>query len=240
MGWGGQEIRILTEAARLPSRAATRRRATRRTARASSTKRRASACRRVALPIGRKRPRGAARADPRAARASASTSSTRTARPTAGSPRSPAAGSTCGAARAGAGAHAPRVGARAERRGHALALPHARRARIVTTGEALREQLDPRQRRSIRQRVDSVPTGIDATALRRAIAQATRAARSALPHDVPLVGIVATLRSWKGHRFLIDALARLRHRDARLVIVGDGPQREALERRSPRSGCATA
>ena len=45
----------------------------------------------------------------------------------------------------------------------------------------------------------------------------------------PLVGIVATLRSWKGHRFLIEALAA---RGATLVIVGDGPQREALRQRS--------
>jgi glycosyltransferase involved in cell wall biosynthesis len=51
-----------------------------------------------------------------------------------------------------------------------------------------------------------------------------------------LVGIVATLRSWKGHRHLIEAVARL-VKDAAvpigsdpigLVIVGDGPQHEAL------------
>jgi glycosyltransferase involved in cell wall biosynthesis len=55
-------------------------------------------------------------------------------------------------------------------------------------------------------------------------------ARLGLPQEVPLVGIVATLRSWKGHRYLVEALPRLSHADARLVIVGDGPQREALER----------
>jgi len=44
-----------------------------------------------------------------------------------------------------------------------------------------------------------------------------------------LVGIVATLRSWKGHRYLLDAIARLPDRDVNLVIVGDGPQRAALE-----------
>jgi len=46
---------------------------------------------------------------------------------------------------------------------------------------------------------------------------------------VPLIGIVATLRSWKGHRFAVDAMRALRHRNARLLIVGDGPQRPALE-----------
>src|SRR5687767_15743960 len=39
-------------------------------------------------------------------------------------------------------------------------------------------------------------------------------------------GIVATLRSWKGHRYLIEALPAGAH----LVIVGDGPMRDVLEK----------
>ncbi len=99
--------------------------------------------------------------------------------------------------------------------------------RVVTTGDALRDQLvrdnglDPA-------RVDSVPTGIDAQAY---APRSRQAARDALGIDAsaPWIGVVATLRSWKGHRFLIEALPRLAHRDARLAIVGDGPQRSALE-----------
>jgi len=100
-------------------------------------------------------------------------------------------------------------------------------ARVVTTGDALRAQLirdnglDPA-------RVDSVPTGIDAARFGPLSRDAARRELH-LPPTVPLIGIVATLRSWKGHRFLVDAMTRLRHRDARLVIVGDGPQRAALE-----------
>ena len=100
-------------------------------------------------------------------------------------------------------------------------------ARVVATGEALREQLirdnglDP-------SRVDSVPTGIDGARFMPGSREAARR-ELGLPRDVPIVGIVATLRSWKGHRHLVDALPRLAHRDARLVIVGDGPQRAALE-----------
>jgi glycosyltransferase involved in cell wall biosynthesis len=100
-------------------------------------------------------------------------------------------------------------------------------ARVVTTGEALRAQLI-RDNGLDAARVESVPTGIDA-AMFAPLSQ--RAARDALqrPPGVPLIGIVATLRSWKGHRFLVDALPRLRRRDARLIIVGDGPQRVAIE-----------
>jgi len=99
--------------------------------------------------------------------------------------------------------------------------------RIVTTGEMLRAQLvrdngiDPA-------RIDSVPTGIDpALFMPRDKALARRALN--LPESAPLVGIVATLRSWKGHRYLLEALPLIRRADVRLVIVGDGPQRAALE-----------
>jgi glycosyltransferase involved in cell wall biosynthesis len=96
---------------------------------------------------------------------------------------------------------------------------------IVTTGEALKRQLvevngfDPA-------RLASVPTGIDAARFRPG---ARAAARSALrlPAERSLVGIVATLRSWKGHRYLIEALAQLPE-TVELVIVGDGPMRETL------------
>jgi glycosyltransferase involved in cell wall biosynthesis len=102
-------------------------------------------------------------------------------------------------------------------------------ARLVTTGDALRDTLirdngiDPA-------RIDSIPTGIDAKRFARRDRTAARAGLG-LPLDGSLVGIVATLRSWKGHRYLIDALTQVRHRDAKLVIVGDGPQRAALEAR---------
>jgi glycosyltransferase involved in cell wall biosynthesis len=99
--------------------------------------------------------------------------------------------------------------------------------RIVTTGDALRDQLirdngiDP-------QRIDSVPTGIDAAHFSAGDRGAARRDLG-LPADIPLIGIVATLRSWKGHRYLLDALPLMNRSDARLVIVGDGPQRAALE-----------
>ena len=95
--------------------------------------------------------------------------------------------------------------------------------RIVTAGEALKKELVARNGFPAA-RIDSVPTGVDA---RRFAPGDKAAARKALNlPDGMLVGIVATLRSWKGHRYLIEALPE----GASLVIVGDGPQREALEK----------
>jgi len=96
-------------------------------------------------------------------------------------------------------------------------------ARIVTTGEALKKELVERNGYPA-QRIDSVPTGIDTARFRPGDRNAARAKLN-LPLDRKLVGIIATLRSWKGHRFLIEALPP----EAHLAIVGDGPMRAVLE-----------
>ena len=97
---------------------------------------------------------------------------------------------------------------------------------IVTAGESLRRELI-RRNGFPEARIESVPTGMDAQRFRPGERAAARAALD-LPQDGTLLGIVATLRSWKGHRYLIEALAGLPN-DVSLVIVGDGPMREALE-----------
>jgi glycosyltransferase involved in cell wall biosynthesis len=99
-------------------------------------------------------------------------------------------------------------------------------ARIVTTGEALRKELVERNGYPAL-RIDSVPTGVDPRRFRPGDRSEARR-RLKLPLQAVLVGIVATLRSWKGHRHLVEALAGLPPQ-AGLVIVGDGPQRVALE-----------
>jgi glycosyltransferase involved in cell wall biosynthesis len=102
---------------------------------------------------------------------------------------------------------------------------YSRPARIVTAGEALRRELIERNGIAP-ERVESVPTGADIHRYRPGDRAAARA-QVGLPNEKVLVGIVATLRSWKGHRYLLEALPA----DATLVIVGDGPQREALTAR---------
>ena len=99
-------------------------------------------------------------------------------------------------------------------------------ARIVTTGEALKRELVERNGFTAG-RIESVPTGIDAGRFRPGDRAAQRAALG-LPGEATLLGIVATLRSWKGHEYLIKAMPLL-PKNLHLVIVGDGPMREVLQ-----------
>ncbi len=102
-------------------------------------------------------------------------------------------------------------------------------ARVVTTGEKVRDQViaevgaEPA-------RVVSIATGIDLARFAPGDRDAARAT-TGLARGIPVVGIVATLRSWKGHHDLLEALRLLERPAVHLAIVGDGPQRAALGER---------
>jgi glycosyltransferase involved in cell wall biosynthesis len=107
---------------------------------------------------------------------------------------------------------------------------------VMTTGEAIVDQLTadgflPRER------VASVPTGIDTDRFSPGDSRAARRALG-LPEDAFIFGVVATLRSWKGHAFLLDAFATANVPNSRLVIVGDGPQESSLKARIAELGLA--
>src|SRR4029079_14279084 len=53
-----------------------------------------------------------------------------------------------------------------------------------------------------------------------------------------LFGSVATLRSWKGHSYLLDALKLAGDPRMHVVIVGDGPQQENIEKQIAALGTA--
>jgi len=107
-------------------------------------------------------------------------------------------------------------------------------AHVVTTGESLRLQVIAETGLSP-ERVTSVPTGIDLRVFRPRDRNEARTVLG-LPADAFIVGIVATLRSWKGHAYLVEAVVDMP--DARLVIVGDGPGRENLIAQAQKLGIA--
>jgi len=228
LGWGGQEIRVLTEAAGVARRGHRVLLAAPREARIHAEAARFGV-EAVALPIGRKRLRGllALRrllaAQPfDVVNTHSSTDSWLTALALRTLGRGPALVRT------------RHISAPVPRNRATRWLYGAASDRIVTTGERLRAQVTE-ESGVAPSRVVSIPTGIDLERFRPGDrAQARR--DLGLAPDAPLVGIVATLRSWKGHRFLLDAIASLSRPGLQLAIVGDGPQREALGAQVDRLG----
>lgn len=107
--------------------------------------------------------------------------------------------------------------------------------RIVTTGEALRDQITALGIPG--DRVRSIPTGQDTQKFSPGFRDAARE-QLGIAVDRYVVSIVATLRSWKGHRYLIDAFARIAAPNMQLLIVGDGPQRTALAQQARSHACS--
>ena len=231
-GWGGQEIRILTEAAGMIARGHAVELACPADARIFSEAPRFNVPAH-AVPIGRKNPMGlfAMRAFLRAnpydiVNAHSSTDTWLAALASRGWKAPPLVRTRH--------ISAPVPDNRATRWLYRRASTH-----VVTTGEALREQLI-RHNGLMPVNVTSVPTGIDPGRFPAtdALTRQSRRREVGLPPDASIVGIVATLRSWKGHRFLLEALASMRDIPAHVAIVGDGPQRVALEEQAKSLGVA--
>ncbi|MGY6277700.1 glycosyltransferase [Methylomonas sp. MgM2] len=99
---------------------------------------------------------------------------------------------------------------------------------VVTTGEKLRRTLINANGYPP-DHVTSIRTGIDLQRFKPGDKQAARL-ELGLPTDKVIIGIIATLRSWKGHRYLLEAFANLPDKEnLQLLIVGDGPQWDALQ-----------
>ncbi|MFN3476912.1 MAG: glycosyltransferase family 4 protein [Candidatus Methylomirabilales bacterium] len=104
--------------------------------------------------------------------------------------------------------------------------------RIITTGEVIRGLLI-RELRLDPLKVIAIPTGVDLDRfdLRKVRGEGVRADLG-LEASIPLVGMVAVLRSWKGHRLFLEAAPLIQKMipQVRFLIVGDGPQRANIQR----------
>lgn len=100
---------------------------------------------------------------------------------------------------------------------------------VVTISEFNRRLLEEHCGPGARGKIHVVRCGVDLGAF-------APAPRRAPP--VPTFACVASLRPYKGHAVLLDALALLRARglEVRAELVGDGPLRRELERRIARHG----
>jgi glycosyltransferase involved in cell wall biosynthesis len=95
--------------------------------------------------------------------------------------------------------------------------------RLAAVSDLVARKLAARSRRSVAR----VINGVDLDRFKPAEAASARQ-RLGLPQNGPIIGLVARLQKVKGADILINALSFLRT-PAHLVIVGDGPERTALE-----------
>lgn len=100
--------------------------------------------------------------------------------------------------------------------------------RVITTGESLRNELIDHLGLPA-EHVQSIFTGINTKRFEPGDKVNARA-QLGLDINATWIGIIATLRSWKGHKYLLKAVAELADPRIRVVIVGDGPQRDKLNR----------
>lgn len=108
---------------------------------------------------------------------------------------------------------------------------------VITTGSGIKEALT-RSKLCAPNRVFSIPTGLDA-AKYQGLSRGQAREMLGLDQQLRLIGIIATLRSWKGHTDLIHAFKLLDDPSAGLLIVGDGPRRAALHALSSSLGLSS-
>lgn len=112
---------------------------------------------------------------------------------------------------------------------------------VITTGESIRTTMIRRHGFDAR-KIVSIPTGVDTTVFSRGTVDAGLRRAYGIPPHAPLVGIVAVLRSWKGHEDFLDAASLVVQKipDARFVIVGDGPRSSNIREYIDRLGLAAS
>lgn len=109
-------------------------------------------------------------------------------------------------------------------------------SRVISSGRHIRDELialsggDPA-------RHVSIPAGADAERFHPGVDPAPVRRELGLDAADQVVGIVAVLRSWKGHEILIEACERALGAlpRLRLLIAGEGPRRGAIEAQLARS-----
>ncbi|MEG3638894.1 glycosyltransferase family 4 protein [Magnetococcus sp. PR-3] len=105
---------------------------------------------------------------------------------------------------------------------------------VITTGELICDMLVDYNGLS-RDHVTAIPTGIDLERYKPANAKQARK-QLGLEETPFTIGIVATLRTWKGHEYLFKAFKALAAPDCRLLVVGDGPMGPHYRKLLPKMG----
>lgn len=109
--------------------------------------------------------------------------------------------------------------------------------RVITSGQAIKDRMvkvngfNPNK-------IVSVPAGVEETHFRPGMDPGLVRDEFGLSENDYVLGIVAIVRSWKGHLVLLDAVKELGEEipNLKLLIVGDGPARRVTEERAQELG----
>jgi len=102
---------------------------------------------------------------------------------------------------------------------------------VITTGESVRRDLAESGLFPLDRSI-SIPTGVDLDRFRPDPGRRAEVRRVLeVTAEGPVIGVVAYLRTDKGHSFLLQAMPEIlrKYPDCSLVVVGDGPHRAELE-----------
>ncbi len=101
--------------------------------------------------------------------------------------------------------------------------------RVITSGQFIKDVMVQRNK-MISEKIVSIPAGIDVSRFLPGIDPTPAYPEFGLRAEDFIFGIVAVLRRWKGHRYLIEAVRTLVERGvpAKLLIVGAGPQEKNI------------
>ena len=111
--------------------------------------------------------------------------------------------------------------------------------RVIAVSEAARTFLVRRKGYPAR-KITVIPNGRDLSVFRPGVARDAARKELGLDRTVPLVGVIGRLEMQKGHRYLLDAWPSVvaEFPDVRLLLVGEGTLRGALEARARELGVA--
>jgi glycosyltransferase involved in cell wall biosynthesis len=89
-------------------------------------------------------------------------------------------------------------------------------------------------------RIQIIHNGIDTARFRPDGGREGLTGFTDIPADAPVIAMVAGFRRVKGHAVMLDAMVKIRRvlPEARLLLVGDGPRRSAVEEAVARRGLA--
>ena len=106
---------------------------------------------------------------------------------------------------------------------------------VVASAESVRD-FYIRQVKADPTKVEVIYNAVDWAQLQTTVSRDEMRASAEVPAGAPLLTIIARLTEQKGHRILLDALARTDLAHAYLLVVGDGPLRDVLERQAANLG----